>query len=114
MRPVREITSAEENFRMEGKGPFVVARRNPVKPEPEGTIVLMAFRVTGYDRDCDGSLMARLEHIDSKGDASGWEPSRIGLYPESELVVTQNEWQKMFEPKEQNDGDMDSAQRGDI
>jgi hypothetical protein len=114
MRQVREISSAEENFRMERKGPFEVPRRDPVKPEPEGTIVLLAFRVTGYDRDCDGSLMARLEHIDRKGESSGWEPSAIGLYPESELVVTQDEWQRMFEPKERSDGDVDRAQRGGV
>lgn len=112
MRPVREITSAEENFRMELRGPFHVPKRNPVKPEPEGTIVLMAFRVTGYDPDCDGSLMARLENIDRDGEATGWEPFAIGLYPDHELVVTQDEWQGMFEKEEQGDGNVDRAQRG--
>ncbi len=92
LRPVREITAEEENFRTE---PLFVApgieavtsRRDPVEPEPVGTIVLLAFRVVGYDPDCDGSLMARLEHIDRDGDASGWEPNCLGLYPNSELVV---------------------------
>ena len=49
MRPIRKVTAAEENFRMEAITPeFGVVRREPVKPEPEGTIVLLPFRVTGY------------------------------------------------------------------
>jgi hypothetical protein len=96
MRPVREITADEENFRFETKGPFEVIRRDPVKPEPEGAIVLMAFRVTGYDPDCDGSLMARLEHIDKNGQTTGWTPDAIGLYGDCELVVTLEEFQAMF------------------
>jgi hypothetical protein len=72
-------------------------RRDPVEPEPVGTIVLMAFRVTGYDKDCDGSLMARLEHIDRDGRTSGWEPTHIGLYPCTDLVVTAEEWRGMFD-----------------
>lgn len=100
MRPVREITAAEENFRMERlqpSDPFAVIRRDSVEPEPVGTIVLMAFRVTGYDRDCDGSLMARLEHIDKDGECTGWDPSHIGLYPHTDLVVTAEEWRGLFE-----------------
>ena len=99
MRPVREITAEEERFRLEpiaGTRAGTI-RRDPVEPEPVGTIVLMAFRVTGYDQDCDGSLMARLEHIDRDGEASGWEPTHIGLYPFSDLVVTAEEWRGMFD-----------------
>lgn len=109
MRPVREITAEEERFRLEpieGTRTGMIRRdparsgmirRDPVEPEPVGTIVLMAFRVTGYDKDCDGSLMARLEHIDRDGEASGWEPTHIGLYPFSDLVVTAEEWRGMFD-----------------
>lgn len=100
MRPVREITAAEENFRMERlqpSDPFAVIRRDSVEPEPVGTIVLMAFRVTGYDRDCDGSLMARLEHINKDGEPTGWDPTHIGLYPNTDLVVTAEEWRGLFE-----------------
>ena len=98
MRPVRYITAEEENFRTV---PFVgtnmvTTRRDPIKPEPEGTIVLMAFRVTGYDQDCDGSLMARLEQIDKHGDCTGWDPTQIGLYPETDLVVSLKEFRQMF------------------
>ncbi len=101
MRPVREITAEEEGFRTEPMFPghsdrFFVTRRNPVEPEPVGTIVLMAFRVTGYEPDCDGSLMARLEQIDKNGEPTGWEPRQIGLYPSTDLVVTDDEWQGMF------------------
>jgi len=99
MRPIKEITPEEENFRIEVSSisPNIeVIRRDAVKPEIEGKIVLMAFRVTGYDRDCDGSLMARLEHIDKDGEATGWEPRNLGLYPDIGLVVTQEEWGGMF------------------
>lgn len=95
LRPVREITAEEENFRTVPffKAPGIDAhtsRRDPVEPESVGTIILMAFRVTGYDPDCDGSLMARLEAIDKDGEPGGWEPNCIGLYPHSELVVEGN------------------------
>ena len=99
MRPAREITEKEENFRterMEGT-PFLVSRRDPVEPEPVGTVVLMAFRITGYDRDCDGSLMARLDRIDKGGEETGWSPDKIGLFPDSTVVVTSEEWKAMFD-----------------
>ena len=103
LRPVRRVTAEEEDFRIETAVPgnpqlshFGVIKRDMVKPEPEGTIVLMAFRVTGYDQDCDGGAMARLEHIDKDGETTGWTPDKIGLYPEADLVVTLQEWQAMF------------------
>jgi len=96
MRPVREITADEENFRTERRGAFEVIRRDSVEPEPVGTIVLMAFRVTGYDKDCDGSLMARLEQVNKDGDVTGWEADSIGLYPDTDLVVTPDEWRALF------------------
>lgn len=100
MRPVREITTSDENFRIEpieGTNTGMI-RRDSVKPEPVGTIVLMAFRVTGYDMDCDGSLMARMEHINRNCEATGWAPSHLGLYPDTNLVVTADEWHGMFNP----------------
>lgn len=98
MRPVREITAEEENFRTEPwiGGTHRIVRRDFVEPEPVGTIVLMAFRVTGYDRDCDGSAMARLEHLSEDGSGSGWAPTHLGLYPDTDLVVTFEEWRAMF------------------
>lgn len=102
MRPVREITAKEENWRTEplisGQSRFQITKRDPVEPEPVGTIVMMAFRVTGYDQDCDGSLMARLEAIDARGEMTGWCPNCIGLYPNTDLVVTLDEWRSMFSP----------------
>lgn len=103
MRPIREITAAEENFRMvplKGYPNMSLAKRDPVEPEPIGTIVLMAFRVTGYDSDCDGGLMARLENIGSDGQATGWETDCHGLYPSTEVVVTLEEWAAMFQGKD--------------
>lgn len=98
MRPIRKITAEEENFRLEGVPgtSFGFVRRDPIEPEAVGTIVLMAFRVTGFDRDCDGSLMARLEQIDANGEATGWEANRIGLHAGTGLVVTQDEWQRLL------------------
>ena len=96
MKPVQEITAERENFRLESvegmPARFSTIRRDPVEPEPVGTIIVTAFRVTGYDRDCDGSLMARLEHIDKEGRPTGWEQTCIGLYPTTDLVVTLDEW----------------------
>ncbi len=89
LRPVREITAEMENFRTV---PFVgtnmfTSKRDPVEPEPVGTYVVMVFQVTGYDPDCDGSLMARLRAVQSDGESTGWEPNCLGLYPDTALVV---------------------------
>lgn len=85
---IPEITAERENFRMEEFLPGVERiRRDPVEPVPVGTCIAMVFRVTGYDQDCDGSLMARVEHVDRHGDATGWEETRIGLYPDTDVVV---------------------------
>lgn len=99
MRRIREITASEENFRTEQVGQFMTIKRDPVQPEPVGTVVLMPFRITGYDRDCDGSLMARLSALNGKGKTTGWEPDSIGLYPHSGLVVTEEELQSLFAAK---------------
>lgn len=96
MRPVREITADEEDFRLERRGAFEVIRRDPVEPEPVGTIVLRAFRIAGYDRDCDGSLMARLEAIDGNGDETGWAPKKVTVSDETAIVATLDEWRAMF------------------
>lgn len=108
MRPVREITAEEENFRTEpfykvGNHEGRIIKRDAVKPEPEGTIVLMAFRIDGYDHDCDGSLMARLAHIDKDGTESGWCPNCIGIGPDSDLVVTPEELKALFGANEKAD-----------
>lgn len=88
LRPVREITAVEENFRLESfPGEGKVIRRDPVEPEPVGTYVVMCFRITGYDRDCDGSLLARLEQVDMEGRTTGWATDGLGLYPDTDLVV---------------------------
>lgn len=102
MRPVREITAEEEHFRavqIDPDHPYIqMVKRDPVEPEPVGTIILMAFRLTGYDQDCDGSLMGRFDHINKDGEKTGWEPNHLGLYPNSELVVSFEELQAMFKP----------------
>jgi len=92
MRPVPEITAEQENHRFESLadwpgGTAVMSRRDPVEPVPVGTYIVMVFRVTGYDPDCDGSLMARLEHVDRRGEPTGWEPTHLGMYPDTGLVV---------------------------
>ena len=110
MRLVREVTDEEENFRLESpdstspdRSSIRISRRDPVEPEPVGTIVLLAFRVTGYDPDCDGSLMVRLENIsiDGNNDTTGWCPAQLGLNPTTGIVVTQGELRSLSE-KAQN------------
>lgn len=98
MRPVKEVTAAEENFRTEPVpgAAFDIITRDPVKPEPEGTIILVPFRITGYDQDCDGSLMARLEAIDKTGETTGRTMDCHGLYPEVDLVVTPEELKALY------------------
>ena len=101
MRPVREITAKEEKFRLENMPEFPAnisfIRRDPVEPEPVGTIVLLAFRVTGYDKDCDGSLMTRLAQIDFvEMDTTGWETDCHGLYPSTEIVVSEDELKSLY------------------
>ncbi len=96
MRRIRKVTAAEENFRVEpipGFPPnWTHIRRDPVETEPVGTIVLMAFRVTGYDPDCDGSLMARLDQISMESlEETGMSTDSMGLYPTIGLVVSEVE-----------------------
>jgi hypothetical protein len=105
MRKLKEITAEEENFRVEELKDvpgISVLRRDSIEPEPVGTIVLMPFRIIGYDRDCDGSLMARLVGLsvcnekmcDSRSgrvDRGGRVKTNTGLYPENTLVVTEEE-----------------------
>lgn len=101
MRPAREITEEEENFRIENKNGFSVIKRDSIEPEPVGSILIYAFRITGYTPDCDGSLMAKLEAIDSSGGTTGWEEKGVGIYPNTCLVVTVDEWMKLFKKEEE-------------
>ena len=90
MRPVHYITAQEENFRLEaipGTDARMI-RRDYVEPEPRGTIVLLAFRITGYSADCDGSALVCLEQIDINGEETGWSENSIGLYETSALVLS--------------------------
>jgi hypothetical protein len=114
MRRIRKISAEEENFRTEAltlwRAPSInVIRRDPVQPEPIGTTLLIPMRVIGYDRDCDGSLMARLEavpldELDGRPDsdmlAADIESvhhfgvaviTHMGLYPNSGIVATPDE-----------------------
>ena len=102
MRFIREVTSKEENFRVEPltTTPEVIAkmvRRDFVEPEPVGTIVLFPFRITGYGRDCDGSALAKVEALDNDFHTTGWTENCIGLYPSVGLVVTEEEYKKMVD-----------------
>lgn len=100
MRPVRRITAEEENFRIEDVGAFGIIRRDPIEPEPVGTIILTAFQITGYDRDCDGSLMARFRQVDCYMRPTGWEEDSIELCPDTDLVITPEELKSLFEEGE--------------
>jgi hypothetical protein len=102
MRLARNITADEENFRVENKATLPngdtvgVVKRKAVEPEPIGTIVLLAFKITGYDPDCDGSLMARLENIGLDGHVTGLELNCMGIYPTTDLVVTETELRTLY------------------
>lgn len=106
MRTAREISAEEENFRIEpmaASGRFFFVRRDPVEPEPVGAIVLLAFRVTGYDQDCDGSLMARLDAVDMEDvEETGMSLDSVGLYPTTTLVVTEDELKAMYAAAKEN------------
>ena len=100
MRRVREITAKEENFRTEpigrdGPTQFITIRRDYIEPEQPGAYVALVFRITGYDKDCDGSAMARLERVDEKGMPSGWEPANISLFPEEVVLEGPDELLKL-------------------
>lgn len=98
MRPVRDITPDEQNHRIVEFAPGMFSSKvDGIQPEPVGTIIVTAFRITGYRPDCDGSLMAELEHIDRDGNATGWTENSVGLYPDTDLVVTPEEWAAMFQ-----------------
>lgn len=98
MRKIREITSREENFRLEPLAPgCVTPRRDSIQPEPIGTIILLPFKITGYNKDCDGSLMACLANIELDSlEETGWEESNIGLYPGDGFVVTRKELKELL------------------
>ncbi len=84
---IPEVTAEAERFRLERRGPFLTPRRDPIEPVPVGSFVVMVFRVTGYDPDCDGSLMARVAHVDREGEPTGWEARALGLYPDSTVQI---------------------------
>ena len=97
MRPVRDV-SKEENYRVQVIGPGMTETvREPVEPEPVGTLLLLPFRVVGYDTQGDGSCTARLEHINTDGSATGGQASGIALRPTSALVVAEEEIPGLFE-----------------
>jgi len=96
MRPVRTISDEEEGARIVDMPPFITVKRNSVEPEPVGTIIIKAFRITGYDKDCDGSLMGRLENIDGSNEATGWEVNAIGVEDTDTMVATEDEWAGLF------------------
>lgn len=108
MRLVREVTAEEEGFRLVSRdGNIVSPRRNGVEPEPVGTLLLVPMRIVGYDPDCDGSLMARLDSVSldqldepispeilnaSMREAESFGVhTRWGLYPETGIVATPDE-----------------------
>ncbi len=96
MRPVRNV-SKEENYRVQVIGPGMTETvREPVEPEPVGSLVVVPFRIAGYEAQPDGSCRARLEHINTDGSAVGGEASGIALRPTSALVVSEEELPNLF------------------
>ncbi len=96
MRPVRDV-SKEENYRVQVIGPGMTETvREPVEPEPIGSLILLPFRVVGYDTQRDSTCTARLEHINTDGSATGGEADGIVLRPTSALVVAEEEMLGLF------------------
>jgi len=100
MRPAKEITAEKENLRIDSTSYcFNMLKRDPVEPEPKGTIILMAFRIDDYIQDCDGSLMASLTHLSKNLEETGWCPDRLRIYPDTCLVVDKDELKELFKKK---------------
>ena len=75
---------------------MVTTMRTPVEPEPVGSIVLVPFRVTGYEVDDNGNCKAQLEQVNAKGDTNGWKPEARWLQSQDALVVEQDDLQELF------------------
>lgn len=101
MRPLKDV-SKEENFRPQVIGPgMVTTMRTPTEPEPVGSIVLVPFRITGYEIDGNGNCKARLEHVNADGETNDWQPEPRRLQSSDALVVEQGELQELFQkPKD--------------
>lgn len=94
---IPEITAEQENYRsvdfmtggpvVPGVTKMITSKRDGVEPVPVGTYVAMIFEVTGYDPDCDGSLMARFRAVNRHGESTGWEPTHLGLYADTDVVL---------------------------
>ena len=96
-RPVRDV-SQEEHSRVPVMGPGMPETvREPVEPEPAGTLLLLPFRVVGYDTQGDGTCTARLEHINTAGSTTGGQANGIALRPPSARVVAAAEIAGLFE-----------------
>jgi len=68
MRFIKKLSWEEEGRRLVERDPvrlpgMISFKVDPVEVEPIGTIILTPLMVVGWDEDCDGSLMARLEPL---------------------------------------------------
>ena len=96
MRPLKDV-SKEENFRPQVIGPgMVTTMRTPVEPEPVGSIVLVPFRITGYEVDDNGNCKALLEQVNAEGETNGWKPEPRRLQTSDTLVVEKDELRTLF------------------
>jgi hypothetical protein len=109
VRLPRAISAQEENFRLEPAGGGIgFVRRDPIEPEPVGTIILVPMRIIGYDQDFDGGLLARFEQLsldeldeDIDEEYKGLPPGEVekyagisifhGIYPSTGIVATPEE-----------------------
>lgn len=85
MKPLPE---PDDGFRLEPWLPgAVVVKRDFVGPIPVGSYIACVFKVTGYDQDCDGSAMARLEQVNRAGEGTGVTQDCVGLYANCDVVL---------------------------
>ena len=93
MRPINSVLAERENFRIMGPG---LITRDTVKPEPEGTIVLIPFVIKEYVPNRHGSLMVHLIGINKDFVNTGWDETNVGLYNSSILVIEPDEFKELF------------------
>ena len=90
IRRMKAVSKEEENLQIipiPGVPNAVTIKVDSIEPLPVGSLIIFMFRITGYDKDCDGSLLARLEKINYKGETTGLELNHVGLYEDCTWVV---------------------------
>jgi len=89
---IKKFQKPEDKARVESLGSnnnvqYLTLKRDFVPPVPEGSYVIMVFKVTGFGSDCDGSALPVLEQVDFDGRTTGWTENMVGLHGNTALIV---------------------------